>query len=110
MKIDISPPNNSVVIKTTTSVELTIRLLFGEREGRIWMLKAKAMAPLMLPLNHIRSNYLNEILMSKYRHTPTKREGTKTPKARANIHEKSLANKNMKLNFCYCITYIPSPR
>jgi hypothetical protein len=80
VKIDISPPNKSVVIKTTTSVELTIRLLFGEREGRIWMLKAKAMAPLMLPLNHIRSNYLNEILMSKYRHILQKERAQKLPR------------------------------
>lgn len=68
------------------------------------------MAPLILPLNHINSNYLMEILMSKYRHTPTNKDGTNTPRARANTQEKSTAKRKTKLNFCYCIPYIPSPR
>jgi hypothetical protein len=65
VKMDISPPKSKVVIRTTTKVELTIRLLFGEREGLIWRLNAKAMAPLILPLNHINRSCFIEILMSK---------------------------------------------
>lgn len=104
VKIDISPPNSKVVISTTTKVELTIRLLLGEREGLIWRLNANAIAPLILPLNHINRSCFIEILMSKYRQTPTNNEGTKTPKARANTQENSTAIRKTKLNFCY---YIP---
>jgi len=65
VKIDMRPPKSSVVISTTTSVELTMRPLLGDSDGRICKLKANAMAPLMLPLNHINNSYLIEILISK---------------------------------------------
>jgi hypothetical protein len=65
VKIDMSPPKMRVVISTTTRVELTIRPLLGDKDGRICKLKANAMAPLMLPLNQISKSYLIEILISK---------------------------------------------
>ncbi len=45
MKIVIRPPNINVVIKTTTKVELTIRLALGESDSLIYKLKANAIAP-----------------------------------------------------------------
>ena len=48
MNILINPPNNNVVISTTTRVELTKRLEFGERDGFIYKLNANAIAPIKL--------------------------------------------------------------
>lgn len=71
VKTDIKPPNKRDVTKTTTKVELTKRLELGDKEGLIYKLNAKAMAPLIIPLNHIKSNYLREILRLKHLHMPT---------------------------------------
>ena len=48
VKIDIRPPNKRVVINTTIRVELTIKPLLGDKEGRICKLKANAIAPILI--------------------------------------------------------------
>ena len=53
VNIDISPPNSKVVTKTITKVELTRSELLGDRAGLIYRLKAKAIAPLIVPLYQI---------------------------------------------------------
>lgn len=82
----------------------------GDIEGLIYKLKAKAIAPLMLPLNQIRRSCFIEILISKYLHSPTKREGKKTPIALAKTQDIKTAIKNSELNFSYSIPYIPRPK
>ncbi len=54
----IRPPKKRVVKSTTTRVLLTSRSEFLDKNGLIYRDRAKAMAPLMLPLNHRRESYL----------------------------------------------------
>jgi hypothetical protein len=56
------------------------------------------MAPLMLPLNQIRSSCLTDILISKYLQIPTIREGMNTPKALAKTHDSKTAMRKGELN------------
>jgi hypothetical protein len=65
VKIDMRPPNSKVVMSTTIRVELTMRLLFGDKDGLICKLRANAIAPLILPLNQIRINCFREMRISK---------------------------------------------
>jgi hypothetical protein len=103
VNIDIKPPKSNVVISTTTKVELTSKPLFGDSWGLIYSDRAKAIAPLILPLNQMRSSCFIEILISKYLQIPTKREGMKTPQALAKMQENSTAIIKKELNFSYSI-------
>lgn len=93
-KTDMSPPNNKVETRTTTRVELTNKLNLGDNEGLICKLKAKAIAPLMVPLYQIMSSYLKLIPRLKQLNIPTNKAGRNTPKALAIIVESKTTTKN----------------
>jgi len=109
-KRGINPPKSKVVNRTTTRVELTMRPELGESDGLIYRLSAKAIAPRMLPENHINISYLIDMLVWNWLHRPTIKDGKKTPMALAIMHDSMTAKKNEKLNFSYSMPYMQSPR
>ena len=80
--------------RTTIKVELIKRLAFGAKDGFIYKLRAKAIAPLILPLNQIIINCFRSILSWNFLQIPTRSAGIKTPKALAIIQEIRTAKKN----------------
>ena len=75
----INPPNTTVVTKTTTSVELTIKLRFGASLLSTAKLKAKAIAPLIIPLNHINITYFKLKFYLNLLQRPTSNAGMNIP-------------------------------
>lgn len=94
VNIGISPPNNKVVVSTTTKVELIIRLALGDSFLLIYRLSAKAMAPLMIPLNQIRVSCFKLKPISNRLQMPKNKAGRNTPQALAIMQEISKKNTN----------------
>lgn len=80
-----NPPKITVVTSTMNRVELTNKLDYGAILGFIYKLSAHAIAPLIIPLNHMSINYFMVTLILKKFQAPTSRAGKKTPAALAII-------------------------
>lgn len=92
-KIGIRPPKSKVVNNTTTKVDVIIKPAFGARLGFIYKLKANAIAPLMLPLNHMIITCFKSMLVLNFLQIVTRKKGMKTPNALAIIQEIKTAKK-----------------
>jgi hypothetical protein len=86
-KIGINPPKSKLVTNTTTRVELTNKLEWGESLVLIYKLSAKATAPLIAPLNHISISCFMLSPILNLEHIPKNRAGINTPIALAITHD-----------------------
>ena len=107
---DMSPPKNRVVNNTVMRVLLTRSPALGDIKGLIYRERAKAIAPLMLPLNQRRVSYLilRENLI--FLQGAINRAGKKTPISLLKMQENRTAIIKVYENLPDSLEYIESPR